>query len=47
MRVRVRVRVMGSIALKSPEVSSEELIISHCRFTLAAVTARLARQSGG
>ena len=28
------------------EVSSEVLTISHCRFTLAAVTARLAWQSG-
>jgi len=29
------------------EVSAEVLTISHCRFTLAAVTARLAWQSGG
>ena len=39
--------VCASALATRAEVSAEVLTISHCRFTLAAVTARLAWQSGG
>jgi len=39
--------VCASALATSAELSAEVLSISHCRFTLAAVMARLAWQSGG